>query len=282
MYRPLPLMFIASILATTAALADPPAHGSRYQQNPGGRYERGAGEGNHQQRQPLERGDRGERRGPVGNVYAQRAQAAPPVREPARAANRQVYVPDAGRRNDTDRRYGNEGRGNDSRGVVGRVVDGRSAGRDNDARYGRGDYRNDRPGWGNDRDQGHERYRNAGWTRDRDYWRDDRGRSWHHDRDWYQHYRNDHFRFYGNRYYARQRFTIGYYDAPWGYSARLWAFGDRLPLSYYGDRYIVDDYYNYDLYAPPYATAWVRVGDDVLLVDLDSGEVLDVIANLFW
>ena len=55
-----------------------------------------------------------------------------------------------------------------------------------------------------------------------------------------------------------------------------------MPLSYYSARYVLDDYYNYDLYAPSYATAWVRVGNDVLLIDMVSGEVLDVVASLFW
>ena len=32
----------------------------------------------------------------------------------------------------------------------------------------------------------------------------------------------------------------------------------------------------------PYASNWVRVGDDALLVDLRTGEVLDVVYELFW
>jgi len=210
----------------------------------------------------------------IGQVYTPRNSPAPQSREPAR---------DGGSRYD--------------RGVIGNVANARPG---NDRRdYGRpGNDRpgNDRPGFANGRDRydrdrnDHDRYhdqgrdhsRYAGWTRDRDDWRDERGHSWHHDGDWYQRYHYDHFRWYDNRFFARQRFSIGFYYAPWGYAPRVWGYGDRLPLSYYGDRYLIDDYYNYDLYAPPYGTSWVRVGDDVLLVDLDTGEVLDSIASLFW
>ena len=327
MYRPLPIMFIASLLAATAAWAEPQGHDSRYPQQGGGRYERGAGEASHQQgrpveqarpmpqsrpmqqTRPMERGDRGggggggrggadrgggdrgggDRgvggfrgadnyrggdRGPIGQVYTPRNSPAPQSREPAR---------DGGSRYD--------------RGVIGNVANARPG---NDRRdYGRpGNDRpgNDRPGFANGRDRydrdrnDHDRYhdqgrdhsRYAGWTRDRDDWRDERGHSWHHDGDWYQRYHYDHFRWYDNRFFARQRFSIGFYYAPWGYAPRVWGYGDRLPLSYYSNRYLIDDYYNYDLYAPPYGTSWVRVGDDVLLVDLDTGEVLDSIASLFW
>ncbi len=301
MYRPLPIMFIASILASTAAWAEPQGHESRYQQNGGGHSERRGGDASHQQARPVERGGggvrgggdrsaggyRGENRGPIGQVNSQRTWSAPQTREPAREPSRQAYVPGAPRGNEADRRYGGGGRDYNPRSSG----PGNIGPRDNGSRYGRTDYRHDRPG--NDRydrdryhdqghDQGRDQSRYAGWTRGRDDWRDEHGRSWHHDQDWYQSYHYDHFRYYGDRYYARQRFSIGFYAAPWGYFPRVWVYGDRLPLSYYGDRFIVDDYYNYDLYAPPYATAWVRVGDDVLLVDLNSGEVLDVIANLFW
>lgn len=314
MYRPLPIMFIASLLAATAAWAEPQGHDSRYPQQGGGRYERGAGDAGRAQSRPVERG---EGRGPIGQVYSQRNWSAPQNREPAREPGRQGYAPNAGRGfegrgndargNDTDRRYGG-GTGIAPRyGVAPRDGAPRYGGRGDTGNVRPGNDRpaynrpgNDRPGNdrpGNDRydhdrydrdrydryrDQGRDHPRYAGWTRGRDDWRDEHGRSWHHDRDWYQRYHYDHFRYYGNRFYARQRFSIGFYDAPWGYVPRVWVYGDRLPLSYYGYRYVIDDYYNYDLYAPPYATAWVRVGDDVLLVDLDTGEVLDVIANLFW
>lgn len=293
MQRPLAVMFIASILAASVALAEPPSRASRYQQDMGARHGRDGADGDRQHGQPRERG---EYRGSSGGAYSQRPaetrrpdpafaqehERGPrwgasqngrpeagsryrehadvqPNREPSRG---QAYTPQAGQWRNADRPLQSDRRGEDRR-------DGR------DSRY-------PRPGYGDGHRDGRENYQNAGWDRDRHGWRDERGHRWHHDRDWYDSYRDDHFRFYGNRYYARQRFSIGFYYAPWGYSTRYWERGDRLPLSYYGDRYVIYDYYDYDLYAPPYATAWVRVGNDVLLIDMDTGEVLDIVADLFW
>jgi len=279
MYRPLPLMFTVAWLASTAALAEPASHESRYQQhgqpNAGAHQDRGQRPA-YAAARPAERGAgwAGSYRDPRASGRAARqdfprqdlSRAYPPRRElpsgPAReAARSQAYAP---ARNG----WGNGWRGAD-----------RPAGSD---RRGDGGPYASRYGSSDNRYPNNDRYRSTGWSRDRDEWRDGGGRGWDHDRDWYQRYRNDHFRFFGDRYYARQRFEIGFYEAPWGYAPRLWVYGDRLPYAYYGARYLVDDYYDYDLYAPPYGAEWVRVGNDVLLVDMQSGEVLDVVANLFW
>jgi Ni/Co efflux regulator RcnB len=257
-------MFIASILAASVALAEPPSRASRYQ-DAGARYSRDGADGNRQHGQPRERG---EYRGSGSGAYSQRPEAgtryreradAQPNREPSRG---QPYAPQAGQWRNADHPFQSDRRGDDRR-------DGR------DSRYPRPDY-------GDGHRDGREGYRNTSWDRDRHGWRDERGHRWHHDRYWYDSYRDDHFYYYGNRYYARQRFSIGFYYAPWGYTTRFWVRGDRLPLSYYGARYVIYDYYDYDLYAPPYASGWVRVGNDVLLIDMETGEVLDVVADLFW
>jgi Ni/Co efflux regulator RcnB len=120
------------------------------------------------------------------------------------------------------------------------------------------------------------------WTRDRDHWRDHDGHEWHHDYGWYNEFRGNHFFFNNGRYFARQRYFNGHYNAPWGYSSRLWVRGDILPFSYFESRYCVDDYDRFNLYEPPFGTRWVRVGYDALLVDTESGEVLDVLHDLFW
>lgn len=114
-------------------------------------------------------------------------------------------------------------------------------------------------------------------------WRDERGRDWHYSRDWYDRYRADHFRYDRGRYLARQRFSIGVYFVPQGYAPRYWQRGQWLPTSYYGERrYHLVDYWRFDLYDPPFGARWVRVGSDALLVDYGSGEVLDVVFELFW
>ncbi len=114
-------------------------------------------------------------------------------------------------------------------------------------------------------------------------WRDERGRDWHYSRDWYDRYRAEHFRYDRGRYLARERFSIGIYFVPRGYAPRYWQRGQWLPTTYYGERrYHLVDYWRFDLYDPPFGARWVRVGDDALLIDYGSGEILDVVYELFW
>ena len=70
---------------------------------------------------------------------------------------------------------------------------------------------------------------------------------------------------------------------PRGYAPRYWQRGQWLPSSYYVERrYHLVDYWRFDLYDPPFGARWVRVGSDALLIDYGSGEVLDVVFELFW
>jgi hypothetical protein len=118
---------------------------------------------------------------------------------------------------------------------------------------------------------------------DRYAWRDPRGRPWRYEPRWYDDYRLRHYRYYGGRHYARERFYVGIYLLPRGYSYRVWRIGEWLPWAYYdGGRYELRDYWRYGLYDPPYWARWIRVRDDALLVDLDTGEVIDVVYDLFW
>jgi Ni/Co efflux regulator RcnB len=276
----LPVMFIMPLLATAAAVAEPQEHGSHNQPNGGARYERAAERGNHQSGQPAGRGEQS------GPAYRSNSSRPAEMRRPDFAAAR-GNERGAGRGSYHDARPGTRPSDHDyavapwnrdtGRGQVYVPRGGQWSNGDRPSR-------SDRPGgrYSDNRSYGRDDHRYAGWTRDHDDWRDERGRAWNHDRDWYDNYRTDHFRYFGNRYYAAERFSIGYYDPPWGYATRLWVRGDRLPLAWCGGRYLIRDYYDYDLYAPPYNAAWVRVGDDVLLIDMDDGDVLDVIADLFW
>jgi len=136
-----------------------------------------------------------------------------------------------------------------------------------------------------DRNQDRDHDRDHDRDRDRDHWRDDRGRDWHHERGWYDRYRHDHFRYDRGRYYSRTRFYFGYYYSPrtyYSYTTRAWRRGDRLPFAYFDDRYFIDDYWRFDLYDPPYRCRWLRVRGDALLVDIDNGDVLEVVYELFW
>ena len=58
--------------------------------------------------------------------------------------------------------------------------------------------------------------------------------------------------------------------------------GWRLWPNYYSSNYWINDPWQYRLpYAPP-GTRWVRYYNDALLVDMYTGEVVDVIHDFFW
>jgi len=143
-----------------------------------------------------------------------------------------------------------------------------------------GRWTRDRTGWtdnrtGSIRDQGdfrqsrgtqqrvnqRSRWTNGGWNRS---WRND------HRYDW-RNYRHNH----------RSVFHLGIYIDPFDYGYRSFNIGYRLQPNYYGQRYWIDPGM-YSLPYPPPGTQWVRYYNDALLVDVYTGEVVDVIQNFFW
>jgi Ni/Co efflux regulator RcnB len=100
------------------------------------------------------------------------------------------------------------------------------------------------------------------WRRE---WRDD------HRYDW-RHHRNRH----------RSIFHVGIYYDPFGWGYQRYNIGWRLWPNYYGRSYWLDDPWMYRL-PPAYpGTQWIRYYDDALLVDIWTGEVIDVIYDFFW
>jgi Ni/Co efflux regulator RcnB len=81
---------------------------------------------------------------------------------------------------------------------------------------------------------------------------------------------------------AQQRFRAPSYRRPQGYYARHWTWGQVLPTMFWARDYWLTDYYDYDLPQPPYGAIWVRVGDDALLIDQDSGEIIEVDYGVFY
>ena len=131
---------------------------------------------------------------------------------------------------------------------------------------GRRDWRNDR----NDRN-------------DRN-WRDGRRGDRRGDHNWNRGWRND------NRYnwssWRNQNRRI-YHLSPYYSPYRNWRYqrfsvGLFLDSLFYDQRYWIGNPYEYRLPPAPYGTQWVRYYDDVVLVDVYSGEVLDVIYDFFW
>lgn len=146
------------------------------------------------------------------------------------------------------------------------------------------DYRERNTRWSSDRDrnwsgayrQGYRDGDRKDWNdRDRRYsnysrWKND----WRHDRryDWYS-YRNSY----------RHIYRPGPYYSPYRHHhySRL-SIGFYLNSGFYGNNYWLSDpsYYRLPPAYGPYR--WVRYYDDVLLVDIYSGEVVDVIYDFFW
>jgi Ni/Co efflux regulator RcnB len=155
-----------------------------------------------------------------------------------------------------------EGRRDGLAGAFGRagrdMADGRTGDRDND-----GDWRRDRDGHRDgDRD----------WRRDGDN---------HHrwSRDWR---RNSRYDWYGYRNHYRSLFRLGRYYDPYGWGYRRFSIGFDLWPSYYGSSFWLDDPWQYRL-PPAYGPyRWIRYYDDALLVNIYTGEVVDVVYNVFW
>lgn len=137
--------------------------------------------------------------------------------------------------------------------------------------YQRRDRDGDRSWDGNRTRSGSWDGRSYRWNRDgRTYsWNSD----WRRDRryDWQNYRRSNRFIFNIGSYYAPyrnysyRRFSIGYFLEPLFFSNNYWidSWQYRLPPAYPGTR-------------------WVRYYDDVLLVDIYTGEVIDVIYDFFW
>jgi len=80
----------------------------------------------------------------------------------------------------------------------------------------------------------------------------------------------------------RFHFRGGVYHRPPGFRYRRWNFGDFLPSLYWGSSYWINDFGYYDLMPPPVGTVWVRYGDDAVLIDRFTGEVIQVEYGIFF
>lgn len=176
-----------------------------------------------------------------------------------------------------------------------------SEGRDTNAwrQERRGDRPDRRDGYRSDRRDGWRSGDRDNWRNDRDRdWRDDRRGDWRNDSDrdrtawrdrdhnrWDRHqWRRDH-RYDWQNYRSRHHsiYRIGRYYAPYrNYSYTRLSIGFGLSPLFYSSRYWIDDPWYYRL-PPVYGPyRWVRYYDDALLVNIYTGEVVDVIYEFFW
>ena len=127
----------------------------------------------------------------------------------------------------------------------------------------RSDYRDNRNAYRNGYRDGRQAENHRRWDR---RWRDNRRYNWH-----------------GYRNANRSTFRLGVYYSPYrSYSYRRLGIGFYLDNLFYGSRYWINDPWHYrlpEVYGP---YRWVRYYDDVLLVNIYTGEVVDVIYDFFW
>jgi hypothetical protein len=69
---------------------------------------------------------------------------------------------------------------------------------------------------------------------------------------------------------------------PAGYAYRRWEVGGVLPPLFLVPAYYYADWASLGLAPPPPGAQWVRYGPDLLLVDIASGQVLEVIPDAFY
>ena len=86
---------------------------------------------------------------------------------------------------------------------------------------------------------------------------------------------------YQHNFRAARSFHVGPYNRPRGWVAHTWAYGQILPPAYFASQYILADYWLFALEVPPAGYEWVRDGNDALLVNVDSGEILQVEYGVF-
>jgi Ni/Co efflux regulator RcnB len=120
----------------------------------------------------------------------------------------------------------------------------------------------------------------------------DRGRTFGGERNYGgQRYYNGGQRDYGGRYYGGRQFAfegqfrgpvrMGAFRYPRGYGYRHWDRGEYLPSIFLSAPFFID-WNILGLPPPPPDYRWVRYGPDALLVDVYSGEVVDVIYGAFY
>lgn len=132
-----------------------------------------------------------------------------------------------------------------------------------------------RPGWNGNRPGDNNR---PGWDHGRP------GGGWDNNRPGYRPGGRDfsNFRYYHQNMRADRRFRGPAYHRPPGWYYQRWSFGQILPSIFWGQQYWLSDFDDYDLPPPPPGTVWVRYGDDALLIDRYSGEIITVQYGVFY
>jgi Ni/Co efflux regulator RcnB len=86
---------------------------------------------------------------------------------------------------------------------------------------------------------------------------------------------------YHHNFQAARSYHIGVYHRPVGWVPHRWVFGEVLPRAYWAAPFILADYWLFALEVPPPGYEWVRDDTDALLVNTQTGEILQVEYGVF-
>jgi Ni/Co efflux regulator RcnB len=86
---------------------------------------------------------------------------------------------------------------------------------------------------------------------------------------------------YQHNFQAARSFHIGVYHRPVGWAPHRWVYGQILPRAYWAAPFILADYWLFALEVPPPGYEWVRDDTDAILVNVSTGEILQVEYGVF-
>jgi Ni/Co efflux regulator RcnB len=81
---------------------------------------------------------------------------------------------------------------------------------------------------------------------------------------------------------AVRHYHNGAYVAPPGWTYRRWAYGQTLPAMFWAQNYWLASWAAFGLMQPPSGYQWVRYGNDAILVDTATGQILQVQYGIFY
>jgi Ni/Co efflux regulator RcnB len=81
---------------------------------------------------------------------------------------------------------------------------------------------------------------------------------------------------------AERQYHFGNYNAPQGYAYHRYGYGESLPQGYFVQSFWITNYLNFGLIVPPDGYVWVRYGPDAVLLDEDTGEIVQVVYDQFY
>lgn len=89
-------------------------------------------------------------------------------------------------------------------------------------------------------------------------------------------------RVYQRNLYSPHRYHWQTYRQPTGWYHHRWGYGQHLPRAWFARDYWIPNFIMFGLIAPPGGYVWVRVGEDALLIDPETGEVIRVVYGVFY